>query len=269
MTDIVLTANQVLRDRTENASFRVLWISPDQKEAYWISLTGKKQIPLAMPAAAVSDGLQTGRYAVILDPFERLEVRSGPTALQRRDQAWNLISDIVRQEPAIYRLHERSKLLQQLSEQSGVQVPNLYKLLTRYWKGGMTPNALLPRYENCGKSTGQYDGSAQRRGRKKVEGAEGKVLTQEDIRHFSDAILTWYMSDKRLSLEETYQNMQKTWYVSRDAEGNPVKLDPDQVPSRSQFLYWHWKNRKILEEARARNGSRNYPLQSLSSIEKT
>lgn len=269
MTDIVLTANQVLLDRTENASFRVLWISPDQKEAYWISLTGKKQIPLAMPAAAVSDGLQTGRYAVILDPFERLDVRSGPTALQRRDQAWTLISDIVRQEPAIYRLHERSKLLQQLSEQSGVQVPNLYKLLTRYWKGGMTPNALLPRYENCGKSTGQYDGSAQRRGRKKVEGAEGKVLTQEDVRHFSDAILTWYMSEKRLSLEETYQNMQKTWYVSRDAEGKPIKLDPDQVPSRSQFLYWHWKNRKILEEARARNGSRNYPLQSRASIEKT
>lgn len=269
MNDTTLTVNQVLLDRTDNSSFRVLWIAPDREEAYWIRLTGKKQIPASMPVSAVSEGVQSGRYAIIMDSFARREVHPGPTAIQRRDQAWNLISGIVRQEPAVYRMHERSELLRNLSEQSGVQIPNLYKLLGRYWKGGMTPNALLPKYENCGKAGNPYDGTSQRRGRKKVEGAEGKILTQEDIRHFSDAILTWYLSDKQLSLEETYQNMQKTWYVSKDELGKPVNLDPDQVPSRSQFLYWHWKNRKVLEEAKARNGSRNYPLQSRASIEKT
>ena len=269
MNDIVLTANQILLDRTDNMSFRILWISQDKTEAYWIPLTGKKQIPVTMPVSAVNEGILSGRYAVITDSFSRLDIHPGQTAIQRRDQAWSLISGIVQREPAIYRPHERSALLQDLSAQSGIQIPNIYKLLSRYWRGGMTPNALLPKYENCGKSSNPYDGKSQRRGRKKVEGAQGKTLTQEDIRHFSDAIMTWYMGTEQLSLEQTYQNMQNSFYITRDKDGNAVKLDPDQVPSRSQFLYWHSKNRKILEEAKARNGSKNYPLRSRASIEKT
>lgn len=269
MEDTVLTVNQVLLDRTDNMSFRVLWLSQDQEEAYWIPLTGKRHTPVSLPAKAVTEGLQAGRFALVMDSFVRLDIHPGPKAIQQRDQAWNLISGIVQQEPAIYRLHERSALLSELSQRSGVQVPNLYKLLTRYWKGGMTPNALLPRYENCGKAGNPYDGKSQRRGRKKIEGAQGKNLTQEDLRHFSDAILSWYMGTNRLTLDQTYQNMLGTWYVTRDEQGNPVNLDPDQVPSRKQFLYWHSKNKKVLEEAKARNGSRNYPLQSRASIEKT
>ena len=269
MKDTALTVNQVLLDRTDNTSFRILWVSPDQTEAYWIPLTGKRQTPVSLPVASVNEGLETGRYAMVLDPFSRLDVQPGPTAIRQRDQAWNLISDIVLMEPAIYRLHERSALLKTLSEESGIQVPNLYKLLTRYWKGGMTPNALLPRYENCGNASNPYDGKSQRRGRKKIAGAEGKNLTPEDLRRFSDAILTWYHGKEQLSLDKVFQNMLGKWYISKDENGNAIPLDPDLVPSRSQFLYWHSKNRNILEEAKARNGVRNYPLQSRASIEKT
>ena len=269
MQDTALTVNQVLLDRTDNMSFRVLWLSPDQGEAYWIPLTGKRHTPVSLPVAVVAEGLSSGRYALVLDPFIRTDLQPSATAIRQRDQAWKLISDIVSNEPAIYRLHERSALLKDLSKESGVQIPNLYKLLTRYWTGGMTPNALLPRYENCGKGSNPYDGKSQRRGRKKTAGAEGKTLTQEDLRHFSDAILTWYHGKEQLTLDKTFQNMLGKWYVAKDENGESVPLDPDQVPSRSQFLYWHSKNRNILEEAKARNGGRNYPLQSRASIEKT
>ena len=269
MEDTALTVNQVLLDRTENTSFRVLWLSQDQTEAYWIPLSGKRQTPVSFPVDAVTRDLESGRYAMIQDPFSRLDVNPGQTAIQQRDQAWKLISDIVLMEPAIYRRNERSAMLKATSEKSGVQVPNLYKLLTRYWKGGMTPNALLPRYENCGTCSNPYDGKSQRRGRKKVVGAEGKNLTPEDLRHFSDAILTWYLGKEQLSLEKTFQNMLGEWYVTWDENGNAIPLDPDQVPSRSQFLYWHSKNKDVLEEVRARNGARNYPLRSRASIEKT
>ncbi len=269
MNDITLTANQVVLDRTDQSSFRVLWISSDREEAYWISLSGSRQVPLKLPLSAVEQDLQSGRYAVIADTFSSRDLNPGPTAIQRRDQAWKLISDIVRQEPAIYRLHERSVLLKEASARSGVQVSNIYKYLTRYWRGGMTPNALLPFYENCGRAATPYDGSHQRRGRKKVEGAEGKVLTPEDIQHFTDAILTWYMGPEKLSLEKVYRNMQDHYYVTKDEKGVPVALDPDRVPSRAQFYYWHQKNKDILAESRSRNGNRNYPLRSRASIEKT
>ena len=35
MNDTALTVNQIVLDRTDQSSFRVLWISPDRQEAYW------------------------------------------------------------------------------------------------------------------------------------------------------------------------------------------------------------------------------------------
>ena len=269
MNDITLTANQVILDRTDNSSFRILWISSDREEAYWISLSSNRQVPVRLPVAEVEQGLESGRYAVIAEPYSDRYSLPSPTAIQRRDEIWHLISGIVAKEPAVYHLHERSRMLKDISDQSGTQVTLLYKHLARYWKGGMTPNALLPFFENRGKVSNPFDGSKQRRGRKKTEGAEGKVLAKEDIRHFTDAVLTWYMGPEKLSLEKVYRNMLDAYYITKDENGVPVALDPDLVPSRAQFYYWHQKNKDILAENKSRNGNRNYPLQSRASIEKT
>lgn len=269
MNDIILTVNQIILDRADSSSYRILYIAPDRIEAYWICLTSNRQIPVPISVSDIEDGARSGRYAVISDSLSGRDPKPGKTALERRDKAWRLISGIVYVEPAIYRLHERSALLKENSERTGSSVTNIYKYLARYWKGGMTPNALLPLYENCGKGSDPYSGASKRRGRKKVKGAEGKVLTKEDIQHFTDAVLTWYMGKEQLSLEKTYKKMLDVYYVTEDENGTPVRLEPDLVPSRSQFRYWHLKNKDILEEARARNGDRSYPLNSRASIEKT
>ncbi len=269
MTDTVLTANQIILNRTDDSSFRSLWISSDRKEAYWISLSSSRQVPEKMNVAEIEAGLLSGQYAIVVDSFSVRYSNPSASAIRRRDEIWSLISEIVILEPAVYHLHERSRMLQEISQRSGIQTSNLYKYLARYWKGGMTPNALLPFFENRGKSSAPYSGNKQRRGRKKVPGAEGKVLTPEDIQHFTDAILTWYMGTKKLTLEKVYKNMQDTWYVTRNENGTPIALDPDQIPSRSQFLYWHQKNKNILAEAKNRDGEKNYPLKNRASIEKT
>ena len=269
MNDTVLTANQIILNRTDDSSFRSLWISSDREEAYWISLSSNRQVPERMPVAEIEAGLLSGQYAIAVDSFSGRGSNPSSSAVRRRDEIWNLISEIVIQEPAVYHLHERSRMLREISQRSGIQTSNLYKYLARYWKGGMTPNALLPFFENRGKSGNPLSGKEQRRGRKKSPGAEGKNLTPEDIQHFTDAILTWYMGTEKLTLEKVYKNMQDTWYVTRDENGFPVSLDPDQVPSRSQFLYWHQKNKNVLAEVRSRGGDKNYPLKSRASIEKT
>ncbi len=269
MTDTVLTANQIILNRTDDSSFRSLWISSDREEAYWICLSSSRQVPEKMPVAQIEAGLLSGQYAIAVDSFSERGLNPSPSAIRRRDEIWNLISDIVIQEPAVYHLHERSEMLRDISRRHGIQATNLYKYLARYWKGGMTPNALLPYFENRGKAGDPYSGSGLRRGRKKTPGAQGKVLTPEDIQHFTDAILTWYMGNTKLTLEQVYKNMQDAWYVAKDKNGTPFALDPDQVPSRSQFLYWHQKNKNILAERKNREGEKNYPLKSRASIEKT
>ena len=103
MNDTVLTVNQIVLDRTDQSSFRVLWISPDRQEAYWICLTNGRQVPVKFSVEAVEEGLQSGQYALVMDTFANRDPHPGETAIQRRDQAWNLISGIVFQEPAVYR----------------------------------------------------------------------------------------------------------------------------------------------------------------------
>ena len=151
MKDITLTVNQIVLDRPDDSSFRVLWISQDREEAYWIPLAGKRHVPRSFPVSAVEEGILSGRYAVVMDTSPVGNSNPSPSAVQLRDRAWNLISGIVSREPAIYRLHERSALLKECSEQTGVAIPNIYKALAKYWRGGMTPNALLPGFEHCGR----------------------------------------------------------------------------------------------------------------------
>ena len=69
MTDTVLTANQIILNRTDDSSFRSLWISSDREEAYWISLSGSRQVPEKMPVAQIEAGLLSGKYAIAVDSF--------------------------------------------------------------------------------------------------------------------------------------------------------------------------------------------------------
>ena len=125
MNDTILTVNQVILDRNDNASFRILYISPDSLEAYWISLSSNRQVPVFMPVADVNEGINSGRYALIGDSFAVRNPHPGETALKRRDQAWALISDLVVREPSIYRFKERSLLLKEASARTGAKIPNI------------------------------------------------------------------------------------------------------------------------------------------------
>lgn len=261
MEDTALMVNQVIEDLSTGVFFRLLWISPDRNEAFWIPVSNNSRIPERISPERILNGLESGSYVFSPDKWMPDAAAFNSRHEQRRDRAWNLISDIVRQEPDIYRPRKRAALMRQAAERNSVQLPNIYEYLGRYWKGGKIPNALLPRYENCGKVPAAGP-ARSRRGRKKTEGAEGKALTDQDYQNFTDSILEWYMGKEQLSLEKTFKNMLGKYYTSKDSEGNPVRFSPDDVPSRNQFLYWHRTHRNLLEEEKARKGSRSYALEN-------
>lgn len=266
-----LTVNQLIQDVCTKENYRILWLNDSENYCYWISLGEKKTVPQKIALSTIQEGLDKREYVFPQDNLIYTSSTHQPseTAIKNRDIAWNAISDLVEKQPEIYEKKSRSSLLKSASEKSGMQVPNLYKNLIRYWRGGMTPNALLPKYENCGNSTSMYAESAKRRGKKKVEGAEGKTLTTKDLEIFAQSIKTWYLSSEKTSLEKTYTNMLGFYYTQKDAEGNPLPFSPDSVPSRNQFYYWHSRHKNELEEARARDGERKYPLEYRGSVERT
>ena len=268
MSDTCLMVNQIIEETATNTYYRVLWVSATEDEAYWIPMEGNTRVPEKINPSSILDGIGSKTYAFSPDRWISAIPSPPESYAARRDKAWGLISGIVSEEPAVYRRRDRADLLHQVSEAKGVACQNLYRYLVRYWRGGKIPDALLPHYENCGKTI-STEVQGKRRGRKKTEGAEGKLLTDEDYRIFTESILEWYMGKEQVSLERTFQNMIGKYYTKKDADGNPIPFDPDDVPSRNQFLYWHRTNKDVLKEEESRKGKRSYNLENRGAAERT
>lgn len=272
MADNLFLINQVIHDLEQDCDYRILWTSPSQGlPSYWLRLSGGANVPDAVSLQDISRGLEAGRYSFAPDMWRPVKSgEAGETAIRLRDRAWDLIRDAVTDEPDIYDQKKRRKILLGIEAATGTKVPNLYKYVGKYWRYGKVPDALLPDYAACGKRRDPYKDSSKRPGRRKVPGAAGKKLDARDLRNFRAAFTKYYLGEEKLSLEKTYLRLVGDYYTVKDREGNSVApFDPDEVPSRQQFLYWHRKNRDTLEEVLRREGKRSYSLNNRGETGKT
>jgi hypothetical protein len=97
-----------------------------------------------------------------------------PRHLEVRARAWQIVSALTRDEPAIYQARTRGRMVQACSEQHSVSHPSIYRYLRRYWERGQNADALLPDYGNSG-APGKTRGSSAnvKRGRPRKSGAAG------------------------------------------------------------------------------------------------
>ena len=272
MSDTLLLVNQVIHDMEHDFDYRLLWTeTSDDRPSYWLRLTGNANVPEKISLHDISTGIEEGRYTFAPDLWKPVNSSdAGQTALRLRDNAWELIRSAVSKEPDIYDSKKRRKILLEIESATGTKVPNLYKYLGKYWRYGKVPDALLPDYAACGKRRDPYKDSSKRSGRKKVPGAAGKKLTVSDLKNFRDAFTKYYLGEEKLSLEKTYLRLISDHYTVKDKNGNSVApMDPDEVPSRQQFFYWHRRNRDTLDEALSRNGQRSYQLKNRGEVGKT
>ena len=272
MSDSLFLINQVIHDLQEDCDYRILWTaSAPDSPSYWLRLPGTSNVPEEISLRKVSEGIEAGRYSFAPDVWRPVKNgEAGETALRLRDKAWELIRDAVTNEPDIYDAKKRRTILLGIEEATGTKVPNLYKYIGKYWRYGKIPDALLPDYSACGKRRDPYKESSKRAGRPKVPGAAGKKLESKDLRNFRKAFTKYYLGEEKLSLEKTYIRMVGDFYTVKDKDGNSVApMDPDEVPSRQQFLYWHRKNRDTLEEVLSRDGERSYQLKSRGETGRT
>lgn len=265
MSDNLFLINQVIHDLEQDCDYRILWTSPSQDlPSYWLRLPGSSNVPEKISLEDLSDGIRAGRYSFAPDIFRPVRNGdAGDTAIRLRDKAWELIQDAVMDEPDIFDPKKRRKILLGIEEKTGAKVPNLYKYIGKYWRYGKVPDALLPDYSLCGKTRDPYKDSAKRPGRQKADGAAGKKLTKRDLWNFRAAFTKYYLGSEKLSLEKTYLRLVGDYYTVKDQYGNTTSpMDPDEVPSRQQFFYWHRKNRDTLEEVLSRDGQRSYHLKN-------
>ena len=258
-----MTECQIIRRVQDDAYLRILWISPSEDLLYWIRVDSTKNIPVKASISAIQGGIGSGVYEYAADRWLPRATTEDATAssVQHRDKAWGLIKDIVRQEPDIYLPSRRSTMLEAVQHETGVFQTNLYKYLGQYWRGGKVPDAFLSRPEDRARNRNYYSGTGKRIGRRKVDGANGKKLTEKDLANFDAAIRKYYLTKDKLTLEQVYQRLLADSYSIRNKEGElESAFGPDETPSKSQFLYWHNRTRNARKEMAARDGSRNYSL---------
>lgn len=267
----IIHANQVVRRKSDDQEFRVLWVSGDALPSWWIALSKKGNTPQKFDPDAVESGIIDGTFELAPDLWypKVSEESLNPKWKSRRDRAWTIIQGIVSKEPDVYDRNKRTVLLQETAGKYNVSFNNLYKYLGKYWKHGMVPNALLPDYGNVGKVRDVYKESSRKGGRPKREGAPGKKLTLEDVQHFSAGIRKYYLTGDRNSLKDSYEYMIRDWYSIKENGKEPEILPPDELPSFAQFSYWYNRNRDILKETRKRDGERAFSLNHRAITAKT
>ena len=272
MNDNIFLINQVIHDIETDSDYRILWTSSsDDQPSYWLNLPGSSNIPEAISLDDIAAGIEAGRYSFAPDLWRPAWSDSaGETAIRLRDKAWELIRPAVMDEPAIYDPKRRRSILLGIEHSTGTKATYLYTYLGKYWRFGKVPDALLPNYSACGKARDLFKDSSKRSGRKKVPGATGKKLAKEDVRNFKAVLTKYYLGKDKLSLEKTYLRLISDYYTVKDKDGNIVApFEPDDIPSRNQFFYWHRKNQDILDEALHRNGERSYQLSNRGETGRT
>jgi hypothetical protein len=262
-----IAINQVIRDRNDTL-FRVIWVGTETLA--WICLSTSSNTPMLISIDHLTEGLDSGLYSFASYPdFKVPPLKNPEAAYARRDHNWDLIRDIVEQEPDVYDKKARAELMRGSSAISGVQPTNLYKLMGKYWRAGKIRDALLPNYSNVGKTRDTYDPSKKKPGKKGVKGAAGKKITHEDVVYFEKAYQDYYIN-KGMTLLDTYQNMLNEYYSIRNSAGKAESsLPPDQLPSRNQFYYWHSKYKDATTEAKKRKSLKRYNLENRGGTGRT
>ena len=264
-TETRILKGELIRNTVNGDVYRVLYIADDYKSGYWIQVNSSKNIPRLADLQDVGMKLNTRVYETVIDSGIKEELTTISAArLTERDRIYTLIKDLVTIEPDIYEPKKRAAILEDMEKKTDVAATKIYNYLGRYWRDGMTPDALLPRYNKRGPKEIVY---TKRPGRQKPEGQNGKILTDADKANFERAIREFYSTDTKPTLMATYDWMIAHMYTKPRFKGDsePLQLSPDEKPSYRQFTYWHRQNKKQVEEQKKREGNR-YELTSRGAV---
>lgn len=261
---------------------RVVWLSPDGGTVALYRVTEARGFPVLAPTAPLEERLRALEVRLVMDdPFRVIaaETKLKEGDKQRRDRAWGLIQPLVENTPDIFSAHRRGALVETTVEAARegtnakikrTTVAQLYTYLRRYWQRGMTANALLPDYQNCGAPGKVRTAGEKKRGRPRKYGTQAGVnVTPEMRRVFSVAHDRYYASTKKgkYTLRGAYDQMIRESFsvASIDPDtGRVVHLRKEEIekqggmPTFEQFQYWSNKDHLRLEVKRKRLGAKLY-----------
>lgn len=195
---------------------RILFIDPSSTDVVTINVNDKNAFPDVRKYDDLREAIIADR-AHILHKAERYATPSLPEKtddpkyadyISRRDEAWELIAPLIEiQDHKIFNRRERGRSIAELSKQTGRRKKLIYDYLRRYWQRGLTKDALIPVWQNCGytKDGSDRKSNGKKVGRKSAEARRtgvdmGRNVTPEDKEKFDLGIKKFIRTGKAKNL---------------------------------------------------------------------
>jgi hypothetical protein len=259
-----LIVNELLKDEANNQVFRVLWIDEENIMAYLIDIYDRKALPFIRSVREIIDEIIQDELTKIKeDPFVPfINQAQNPKNIEYRDQAWNIIKEMVAAESDIFEKKKRAMYVKKASETYEVSLPTVRKYLRKYWQRGKRPDALLPEYFKSGGKGKERVSGTKKRGRPRKYDEQGINVDEETKKLFRVSIEKYYLTSKKNRLTEAYMMMIREFYAEdyyfEDGIKKVIVKDKNQLPSLKQFRYWYNKEYTVQESTIARQGRKKY-----------
>lgn len=160
----------------------------------------------------------------------------------------------------------RGHLIASAAKASGFNATTIRKSLFRYWKWGMTIEALLPDFDRCG-AAGQGRGGTKPLGRKGPPNAPpAPRITPAMLEAFEKGTNRYYRNNARNTLAEAYRLICddiQTECIFDPATGAPLTFlrhgaDTRPVPTIRQYRYWYKRQKRSKDDTKARMPESKY-----------
>ena len=229
------------------STFRVL--GPDEHEPHIVHVFGMeedKALPQQWKLSDIKDGIRSGEYEKL--PFKELRVaierpkkKDGgepdkSAAEKAADRRMALIKPLV-DDTDIYWRAKRGKLVEERALEMDVSEQTIMTCLRLYWRGGMTRDALLANFPNCGVSQTPANVGAVR-GRKTERRKYAKFhMTDKDKANVRTIGLRMWRRKKTATVRAIYTAIVAKHYTFSDAAGVLQPRPLGERPTEAQVSY--------------------------------
>jgi len=250
---MTISLNMVLQylsdDGGEPRKVRIIWINPVCSIAYYVPLEEGEKLPERVKVAELESALENHELRTIQDPYQIFISEDNISSTQKklRDEEWQVVEYLWSSyEPEILFKQHRSECIENAAEHFNIGKRKIKRIMIRFWQRGMTKNALLSDYINCGGKGKRRKATHKKRGCPRNIGLDSQIviginITPEIQEIFIKAIKLHYKKANKPSVILTYYWMLMKWFSDRVKVNGKRKIkiwDKDRIPSKGQFRYW-------------------------------
>lgn len=264
MSEVDAFMRNELLVREDGTRHRLLAFDVETDQSWLIAMDSPTALPFEEPYSKLPDIYQRlevveleVEYSLVARPkMKPLPKPAKPSSIALSERAMRRIEQLV-DNPAIFDRAQRNQLLEaHASAGDNGTAKTLLKHLRDYWQGGQTQDALLGRYENCGRP--ETDGTAMR-GRTRADETTPYQIGPEDQEWMRDVIEKFYFDrEGRPTLSQALQELHERHYTYVDGN-NVLCLKPeDECPTYRQFEYFLKRRYSLEDRLRARLGDKAF-----------